>query len=203
MTKIIELETINRRGPFWIDECDADYVRAAWGWRFNGHHIDGPSDGTTRLLHRQLLTVPEGMVTDHRDGNGRNCTRANLRVCTQRQNMWNSGKRQQEWIQRSRFVGVYPNKARDLSLPWLARIFDSRRRAIPLGAYPSEIEAAHAYDKECLKCRGEFAWLNFPPLGWVQSGHPAPGPWDEWLASESRRKAKLLGTDTHGIERDL
>ena len=44
---------------------------------------------------------------------------------------------------------------------WLARI-TFEKRTIHLGYFPSEIEAAKAYDRGAKKYHGQFANLNFP-----------------------------------------
>lgn len=44
-------------------------------------------NGRGVLLHRLLMSPPEGLVVDHIDGNGLNNQRANLRVVTQSENM--------------------------------------------------------------------------------------------------------------------
>ncbi len=201
MSKIIEFQTRNW-GPFWVDACDADHVRAAWGWGFNGHHVVGPNDGSTRLLHRQLVKAPKGKVVDHQDGNGRNCTRANLRIGTKQQNSWNRNRSTVRHDFGSRFVGVIRNGPGGIALPWRAMIMNGGKTT-QLGTYRSEVVAAEAYDKACLNLRGEFAWLNFPPAGWVQSGRSLPGPWDDWLALELRREARLLGVGRNETEGDV
>jgi hypothetical protein len=43
-------------------------------------------------LHRFVTNAPEDKVVDHRDGNGLNNTRNNLRVCTQAENLQNRNK---------------------------------------------------------------------------------------------------------------
>jgi hypothetical protein len=53
--------------------------------------IHAGSRGSQRgyLLHRVLLQAPEGQMVDHRDGDGLNNQRKNLRLVTQSQNMQN------------------------------------------------------------------------------------------------------------------
>lgn len=41
------------------------------------------------MMHRQILGNPAGLVIDHKDGNGLNNQRLNLRPCTHAQNMAN------------------------------------------------------------------------------------------------------------------
>lgn len=45
------------------------------------------------IMHRVILNAPAGLEVDHKDGNGLNNTRANLRLVTRRQNVINSAGR--------------------------------------------------------------------------------------------------------------
>jgi hypothetical protein len=98
---------------------------------------------------------------DHRNGNGLDNRKSNLRKVTQQQNCWNSRKRGPNGNRpeaRSRFIGVY-------QIPcglWRARITGPDKRKIQLGCYRSEEEAGRAYDSAAVRLRGEFAKLNFP-----------------------------------------
>jgi hypothetical protein len=56
-------------------------------------YVQGRLNGTRVYLHRLIMNAPKGLVVDHIDGNGLNNTRANLRVVTQQQNMWNKRRR--------------------------------------------------------------------------------------------------------------
>lgn len=47
------------------------------------------SPGTFEYLHRMILQPPPGMQIDHRNGNGLDNSRKNLRLCTAQQNSWN------------------------------------------------------------------------------------------------------------------
>lgn len=94
----------------------------------------------------------DGILVDHKDGNRLNNQRYNLRRATVAQNCQNSKKRSKKSV----YKGVRAKKKR-----WEARI-TCNGKAIRIGTYPTEIEAAYAYDKAALEYHGEFARLNFP-----------------------------------------
>ena len=48
------------------------------------------SRGKTIFMHREILHAPAGLLVDHIDGNGLNNHPRNLRLCTHRQNAYNS-----------------------------------------------------------------------------------------------------------------
>ncbi len=92
---------------------------------------------------------------DHKDGNGLNNQRDNLRPATHQQNQFNRGPRLGSC---SRFKGVYRDKDRK---KWRAciRISGSKKH---IGYFDDELKAATAYDDKARELFGEFAWLNFP-----------------------------------------
>jgi len=108
------------------------------------------------LMHRVILNAPPGMQTDHRNMNGLDNRRVNLRMCTNSQNHMNTRK-------RSNCVSIYKGVSwHKLAGKWRAQIKANNRRK-HLGLFNSEEEAALAYDIAALKFFSEFARLNNPP----------------------------------------
>jgi hypothetical protein len=100
--------------------------------------------------------LPAGVLVDHRDRNGLNNCRYNLRLATTSQNAHNQGARGGS----SQFKGVWwkPKVSR-----WRASITHERKK-ITIGHFVNEVDAARAYDAMALRLHGEFAVLNFPAL---------------------------------------
>ncbi len=107
----------------------------------------------SRGLHRLIMGDPPGLDVDHRDGDGLNNQRSNLRVATGSQNCRNSRKAANC---SSQFKGVSwtPTTER-----WLANIYADGRN-LYLGSFRNEAEAALAYNVAARDCFGEFAHLN-------------------------------------------
>ena len=111
-------------------------------------------------LHRFILKPPDGMEVDHEDGDGLNCRRYNMRVCTHAQNLANQ-KTQSFPGKYSQYRGVTRPKDRlhQAQGTWWATIKVHGKR-VYLGHYDTEIEAAQAYNVAATKFFGEFARLN-------------------------------------------
>lgn len=110
----------------------------------------------TLLLHRELFGSPEGIEIDHRDGNGLNSTRHNLRIATRLQNARN--QRKSRGI--SRFKGVTFNRS---LTKWQAQLccrLNGKLHNHYLGVFTDEISAAKAYNKAAQKAHQDFANLN-------------------------------------------
>ena len=83
-----------------VDDQDYDYLNQfSWrvmnsGWTCYAIRDKVMEDGTrtTVLMHRELMNTPDGMVTDHINGNGLNNQRYNLRACTYSENRLNTYK---------------------------------------------------------------------------------------------------------------
>jgi hypothetical protein len=148
------------RGKFAIvDAADYEWL-SQYKWLATGNEKRGfyaarRVGQTMLLMHRAIMQPPAGMVVDHLDGNGLDQRRANLRVCSQRQNSHNC--KPTRWTS-SRFKGVYFCKA---MRKWVATI-GYEGRSIHLGSFDDEAQAARAYDRKARALFGEFAYLNFP-----------------------------------------
>lgn len=103
------------------------------------------------MMHRHIfgLTDPRILV-DHRDHDGLNNQRHNLRVCNHSQNAANSRKTRQPT--KSQYKGVSGGD-------WVAEI-TVEGQTLSLGTFKSEIEAAEAYNLAAHKHFGDFSCLN-------------------------------------------
>lgn len=120
----------------------------------NTHRKEG---GTRRTvyLHRDLLDLPVGIFTDHKDGNGLDNRRNNLRPATRKLNR--QGFRHKPLGAVTRFRGVTWHTQ---LLKWQARIMIGSQR-VSLGCFKHEVEAARAYDKKAIELGFFEEALNF------------------------------------------
>jgi hypothetical protein len=102
-------------------------------------------------MHRLIMGLPVNFHIDHRNGNGLDNRRGNLRLATIAQNQANQLKGRG----KSSFKGVSYEHSK-----WRARITVSQKR-LHLGCFDTEEEAAKAYDAAATKIWGDFACLNF------------------------------------------
>lgn len=108
-------------------------------------YADNKSKG--HRLHRVIMGYfTEGVIIDHKDGNGLNCQKNNLRICQQVQNRHNATG----WGQ-SKYPGVTKRGKK-----WIARIRPAGK-LIYLGSFDTEELAAEAYNKKSIELYGDFA----------------------------------------------
>ena len=103
-------------------------------------------------MHRLLLNFPNCKV-DHRNGNGLNNCRYNLRLSTDSQNSMNTGKRTNN---TSGYKGVHFRKD---NKKYVAHITSNYKRH-HLGCFHTARQAAIAYNQASLQYHGEFAYQN-------------------------------------------
>lgn len=104
-------------------------------------------------MHREILGVKSGDIIDHKDGNGLNNTRNNLRIADSSKNGSNTRSRKNS---SSKYLGVHYCKTRSL---WVAQI-QHKKVGYHLGLFKDEKLAAIAYNKKALELHGEFANIN-------------------------------------------
>lgn len=122
--------------------------------KMNMGRISGMVQNCQMQLHRYILKPPLSMDIDHRNHNGLDCRRSNMRICTTSQNICN-----QLPIRggSSKFKGVSWRKQGKF---WTAKI-TLHRKQIHLGSFQDEREAALAYDARARILHGDFACTNF------------------------------------------
>lgn len=104
------------------------------------------------LLHRLILQAPVGSVIDHKNHNGLDNRRENIWLCTQLENGQNRKDRGAE--NGRKFCGVYCG-----GNYWYAMI-KHKGKAIYVGCFPTDIEAARAWNEAAIRLRGESTYLN-------------------------------------------
>lgn len=138
-----------------IDDSDFSLVsQYSWhkGDNKRGHVYPLTSiNGKTERMHRVILglRVGDGRIVDHANGDGLDNRRANLRICTRKQNVVNSKRGNNE----SGYKGVFRSRGK-----WIARIGGDN--GIYLGIFNNKELAAIVYDLESIKRYGEFARTN-------------------------------------------
>ena len=106
-------------------------------------------------MHREVLGDPADMIVDHINHNGLDNRKANLRIVTKEQNLWNSRKNISYGTSIYKGVTFFKRDNR-----WRAYI-TYKKKHIFIGSFPDEQAAAKAYDEKAKQLFGEFAYLNF------------------------------------------
>ena len=142
-----------------IDDVDLALV-SEYKWRAhkgrNGFYAItniGPWRESKVIQMQNLIIneVPPRMMVDHKDRDGLNNQRANLRICTRSQN----GANRTPWG-KSKYLGVSKVKGRN---KWRAFIGVNGIN-LYLGIFDTEILAAAEYNAAAAFHKGEFANLN-------------------------------------------
>jgi len=139
-----------------VDDADFDWL-SRWKWTAQRHgrgfYAMRREKGRLVLMHRLINNTPDDMVTDHRDGDGLNNQRANLRTATHLQNTMN---RRAKRGGTSRYKGVWSDPNPRNSKQWRSAIRLNGKIKY-LGRFHTEDAAGEAYARAAVEHFGEFA----------------------------------------------
>jgi hypothetical protein len=146
-----------------VDDEDAELVLQYPWHKFRSHKTiyaqactQKPSGEPTAVyMHHMILGPAEhNRQVDHRDLDGLNNQRSNLRWATRSQQGGNQGLRSSN---TSGFKGVWFNKT---NRNWVAEARCEGKK-VHIGVFQTPEDAARAYDRKAAELFGEFARLNF------------------------------------------
>ncbi len=148
-------------GNTLVDEEDYEHINQ-WEWfqHSAGYAARNPKTSEIRgqkrklvFIHRIVMNMKIGEITDHINGNTLDNRKCNLRICTASQNAQNKKPCLKF---SSQYKGVSWNKKRKR---WRVSI-KKDGKAYELGRFKNEIDAAKAYNEAAKKLFGPFARLN-------------------------------------------
>lgn len=136
----------------FVDDEDFDRVRC-WTWTIDrrAHTVYAVNSIKGRL--HQFITGKTDLDIAHLDGNGLNCTKANLTICTHSVNLRHTLRTRG----RIPFLGVMLSKGGRYTAR--LRFPDGSRPS--LGTYNTPEEAARAYDRAATEAYGPAHPKNF------------------------------------------
>lgn len=140
-------------GVVLIDEEDFGLVNSYHWWVVavgNVRYAQGTVSGKKEYMHRLLAGVSSGVLVDHKNRNGLDNRRENLRACTRAQNLWN---KKRPSTNTSGLKGATFEARRK---KWVARIWVAGK-AHHLGYFLTKEEAHAAYVDAGKRLHGEFA----------------------------------------------
>ncbi len=131
----------------WIACKSRNTFYAAKSAKINGYW------STKKMHHFILPSIPKGSMVDHKNRNGLDNRKNNLRICSIAQNTRN----RKTPPHSSKYKGVCWEGRRKA---WRAYI-TIKGKFIHIGYFNKEERAAIAYDKAAKTLFGEFAYTNF------------------------------------------
>jgi len=140
-----------------VDDEDYDVLNQfKWYATKQGNTLYAKRNITVDGKHKKVrmhCAIMNRKSIDHRDGDGLNNQKSNLRFCTRSENGMNRIKHKS---MSSIYKGVSLNKPNG---KWIAHI-KINGKVIHLGYFFSEVDAAMAYNKKAISLFCEFANLN-------------------------------------------
>lgn len=149
-----------------VDDADYDYLNK-WGWQIFKKNDTSyyavreiSLDGVTHKIqmHRLILGLTDPKIqVDHKDHDGLNNQRSNLREAS---NSQNGANRRCAKNSTSKYLGVHIPSKSYYGNRWAVTISINRKTKY-VGCFKTEEQAARAYDEAAKIYHGEFANLNF------------------------------------------
>lgn len=148
MTKQVPLT----KGLFSTVDDDDYETLSRWKWHISGKYaVTCVGNGKRRTMQDMIVPHAPELCVDHINGDRLDNRKANLRVCTKRQNSYN---RKVSKNNKVGLKGVSPQRNK-----FRAVIYWNYKR-IHLGLFDSPELAGAAYDRKALELYGEFAKIN-------------------------------------------
>lgn len=144
-----------------VDSDDYEYLS-----QFKWYYAQGYAVRNTRningkrqqmRMHRVIAETPEEMVTDHINGDTLDNRKNNLRNVTYHENTFNAKKKTKAM---SKYKGVSKFKGKTHSFYKYTAKLQHNKERILIGYFPTEKQAALAYNEKAKEYFGEFASLN-------------------------------------------
>ena len=150
---IIDIEDYDKlEGRTWYRAgAKAQYVVAGKSYKCEE---TGERKYEALYLHRVIMDAPANLTVDHINTDTFDCRKSNLRLATTQENCWNRSSKANGL---SKYKGLCTSTE---GRTWQARITKDNITTI-LGSYPSERQAAVAYDKAAIYLFKDFARCNF------------------------------------------
>lgn len=123
--------------------------------RAERYYVYAHAAGRKIYLHRAIMNASAGVTVDHRDGDGLNNCRENLRIATRAQNNANRAS-----TSSTGYRGVWRTRCGMFQASISER--SGSNKCAYLGTFSTADAAARAYDAAAVERFGDFARLNFP-----------------------------------------
>jgi hypothetical protein len=156
--------SLSNGGSAIVDDEDYERMSRHNWWRNSTGYASREEHGHVIKMHREIMSTPKGMHTDHINMNRLDNRKANLRVCLPCQNIRNQKGHLNKPTKTSQFKGVYFYPHTKTDKKWKTEIQWDKKTWV--SSFNSEHLAALAYDFWAVQLHGEYARTNFKVVKW-------------------------------------